>query len=108
MNLLPKDYTKQENLIADCLDFFGMRYEQQCEFGPYTTDFYIPDIKMVIEADGKYGHLYKKDVKRDHVLIIDHGVEYILHVRDSTKERIKNTLWLALNKLGEPENPEKM
>jgi len=104
MNLLPKDYTAQENLIAECLDSFGMRYEQQYDFFPYSVDFYIPDINMVIEADGKYGHLSKRDVRRDLDLGNKHEIQYILHIRDFTKERIKETLWLGLNKLN-PLNP---
>ena len=103
MNLLPKDYTSQENIIASCLSDFGIRYEQQYDFFPYTVDFYIPDIKMVVEADGKYGHLSKRDVKRDWDLVNKHAVEYILHIRDFTKERVENTLWLGLNKLEKPD-----
>ena len=99
MNLPAKDYTKQENLIADCLASLGLRYEQQYEFFPYTADFYIPEINMVVEADGKYGHLRKRDVKRDFALVNKHEVSYILHIRDFTKEKIKETLWLGLNKL---------
>ena len=57
MNLPPRDYTDQENLIADCLSKFGMRYDQQVYYHPYIVDFYIPEIKMVVEADGVYGHL---------------------------------------------------
>jgi len=56
--ILPRDYTPQENLIAECLSEFGIRYDQQVDFSPYTADFHIPDLYMVIEADGKYGHLY--------------------------------------------------
>ena len=56
MNLPPRDYTDQENLIADCLSKFGMRYDQQVYYHPYIVDFYIPEIKMVVEADGVYGH----------------------------------------------------
>ena len=65
MNLLHKDYTLQENIIADCLSEFGLRYEEQYNFWPYTVDFYIPEIKWILEADGKYGHLQKRDKKRD-------------------------------------------
>ena len=103
MNLLPKDYTKQENIIAKCLDEFGLRYEQQSEFPPYTVDFYIPEILMVVEADGKYGHLAKRDVKRDAALGQRDNIEYILHVKDKTQERIKKTLWRALSKLEKPD-----
>lgn len=103
MTLLPKDYTKQENLIAEWLDVFGLRYDQQYEFPPYTADFYIPEINMVIEADGKYGHLSKRDVQRDYVLTDKYEVAYILHIRHFTKERIKQTLWQGLNKLKNPD-----
>jgi len=97
--MLPRDYTSQENLIAACLSDFGVRYDQQYDFSPYTVDFYISDLNMVIEADGKYGHLKKRDVKRDMDLVNHYEVGYILHVRDFTKERIKEILWLGLNKL---------
>ena len=100
MTLLPRDYTAQENLIADCLSEFGLRYEQQYEFWPYTADFYIPELKMVIEADGKYGHFKKRDVKRDMDLNRRQDIKYILHIRLVTKEKIKETLWQELNKLG--------
>ena len=104
MNLPPRDYTPQEQIIADCLNEFGIRFEQQYDFFPYTTDFYIPDVNMVIEADGKYGHLTKRDVKRDIDLCTKHEVSYILHIKDFTKEKIGKTLWLGLNKLSEEEN----
>ena len=99
MTILPKDYTAQENIIAECLSELGLRYEQQADFPPYTPDFYIPEIKMIIEADGKYGHLRKRDVKRDIFLSEDEEVLYILHVRETTKEKIKEILWQGLNKL---------
>ena len=63
------------------------------------TGFYIPELKMIIEADGKYGHLRKRDVKRDIALSKHDEVEYILHVRHFTKAKIKETLWQALDKL---------
>ena len=51
----------------------------------------------MIEADGVYGHLRKRDVKRDADLMRIFGIENILHVKDSTKEGVKNTLCQALN-----------
>ena len=98
-SIKPRDYTKQENIIADCLSEFGIRYEQQYSFYPYLVDFFIPDIRMVIEADGIYGHLRKRDVKRDIELGRNENVVYILHIRESTKEKIKETLWHGLNNL---------
>ena len=95
----PRDYTAQENIIAKCLSEFGIRYEQQYECYPYTVDFLIADIQMVIEADGVYGHLRKRDIKRDRELINTDGIEYVLHIQETTKEEIKKILWQGLNKL---------
>ena len=97
MRYLPKDYTKQEQLIADELSELGLRYDQQVEVYPYTVDFFVPELGLVIEADGVYGHLRKRDVKRDADLMRIFGIENILHVKDSTKEGVKNTLCQALN-----------
>ena len=96
MRYLPKDYTTQEQLIADELSELGLRYDQQVDVHPYTVDFFIPELGLVIEADGVYGHLRKRDVKRDADLMRIFGIENILHVKDSTKEGVENTLCQAL------------
>mgnify|MGYP003651962337 FL=1 len=107
MNLPPKDYTKQENIIADCLSEIGLRYVEQYDFFPYTVDFFVPELNMVIEADGVMGHLKKRDAKRDMFLSTHHEVEYVLHINETTKKRIKDTLWQGLNKLNpHPENQD--
>ena len=95
----PTDYTKQENIIAEYLSDFGMRYAQQYEFYPYTVDFFIEDVKMVIEADGVYGHLRKREMRRDKDLVDKYGIEHILHIKETTREEIKDILWQGLNKL---------
>ena len=107
MNLPPRDFTKQENLIADCLREFGLRYSEQHDFLPYTVDFFIPELNMIIEADGKYGHLQKRDTKRDLFIAREYGIDYLLHIRDFTKERIKDALWRGLNKLNHEVSPDK-
>ena len=99
MTLLPKDYTKQEDLIALALDDLGMRYDHQYVIRPYTLDFYLPEIKMCIEADGIYGHSRKRDVKRDLALLQTTTIEHILRVRHSKYIEIKETIWQALNNL---------
>ena len=63
--MLPRDYTKQEQLIAEELSECGLRYEQQVDVHPYTVDFFVSEIGLIIEADGIYGHLRKRDTKRD-------------------------------------------
>ena len=99
MNLPPRDYTEQEQIIARCLDEFGLRYEQQAYYHPYIIDFYIPEIKMAVEADGVYGHLSKRDRKRDKDLLSLEDIEYIIHIKETTLEKIKAKLWLELTKL---------
>ena len=99
MNLPPRDYTEQEQIIARCLDGFGLRYEQQAYYHPYIIDFYIPEIKMAVEADGVYGHLSKRDRKRDKDLLSLEDIEYIIHIKETTLEKIRESLWQELTKL---------
>ena len=94
MNLPPKDYTKQEQLIAAELARLGLRYDQQVEVYPYTVDFFIPELGMVIEADGIYGHLSSQDKRRDERLlyIYNDDVHTVIHCRATTKKKIKDFL----------------
>lgn len=98
MNLPPKDYTKQENIIAQILDEFGLRYEQQYPLSKYILDFYIPEIKMCIEADGIYGHFKRRDVERDTKLMEYPIIKSILRIDGTIYPEIKETIWQALNK----------
>ena len=99
MNLPPRDFTKQENIIAECLSDLGLRYTEQYDLYPYTVDFYIPELNMVVEADGTYGHLKKRDLKRDVNLYKYDEVEYILHIKENTAKDIKEFLCRALSNL---------
>ena len=101
--MLPRDYTDQENIIAEYLSEWGIRYETQAPFPPYTVDFYIPELSMVIEADGVYGHLGKRDRIRDRNLIQTGDILIVLHCKETTKGKIKEFLWRELNKLAKPQ-----
>ena len=61
-------------------------------------DFYLPEIDVVVEADGPFGHLAKRDALRDGKLK-DMGIEDIWHFRENTMETIKERLCLELNRL---------
>ena len=87
-----RDYTKQENLIADCLSDLGFRYEEQAAFLSYTVDFWIPELQLVIEADGVYGHLKKRDEYRDSQLLNKTPIEKVVHIKENTKNKIKEKL----------------
>ena len=99
MRFLPRDFTAQEGLIADALSELGLRYDEQVPIYPYTVDFYVPELGLIIEADGVYGHLKKRDVKRDGDLMRLYGMDNILHIRANTKEGVKETLCQALKNL---------
>tara|TARA_R110002020_G_scaffold403703_1_gene613816 strand:- start:317 stop:670 length:354 start_codon:yes stop_codon:yes gene_type:complete len=99
--MLPRDYTRQENIIAEVLSDLGLRYDTQVHISKYVADFFVPELGMIIEADGVYGHLKKRDVKRDADLMRIYGVKNILHIRENSKTGVTDTLWQALNKLEE-------
>ena len=100
--MLPRDHTSQENIIEGYLSEWGLRYEMQASFPPYTVDFLIPELNMVIEADGVYGHLRTKDRIRDRKLIESGEILIVLHCKETTKSKIKDFLWRELNKLEKP------
>ena len=99
MRYLPKDYTRQEQLIADELSELGLRYDQQVPINQYTADFFVPELGLVIEADGVYGHLRKRDAFRDSEIMRVFGIENVLHIRENTKEGVRETLCQALENL---------
>jgi|TARA_R110000824_G_scaffold98088_1_gene234115 very-short-patch-repair endonuclease len=99
--VLPRDYTKQELVIAEVLSDLGLRYDTQVHVSKYVADFFVPELGMIIEADGIYGHLKKRDIKRDADLMRIYGIKNILHIKDNSKTGVTDTLWQALNKLEE-------
>lgn len=96
MNILPKDFTAQEKLVAEALDELGIRYAQQAEFGNYTVDFFS-DSGIVFEADGVHGHFKKADEKRDDELLKNNEILDVVHITSVTKskilEELKEYLW---------------
>ena len=103
MNLPPKDFTPQEQQIAKCLEEFGLRYNPQHYFLNYTVDFWIPELNMIIEADGVYGHYKSRDIKRDMDLMQLSAVEYIVHIEETTYAEVNERIWQVLLKLEEGE-----
>jgi len=99
VNLRPKDHTEQERHIQHLLDESGLRYDTQYSFINYIVDFWIAELGLVIEADGVYGHLKKRDTKRDMELMQIAQIKNVLHIKETKKEEIKEVLWQALNNL---------
>ena len=99
--LLPKDYTHQEKKIANCLSNLGLRYTEQFNILKYTVDFWVPELSMVIEADGQMGHLRKADAKRDAELLSgqDPEVSQVVHISATDVHAIMEELCQVLDKL---------
>tara|TARA_Y100000004_G_scaffold39393_1_gene42411 strand:+ start:917 stop:1123 length:207 start_codon:yes stop_codon:yes gene_type:complete len=63
--------------------------------GNYTVDFLITEMNVIIEADGPFGHLAKRDAQRDADLI-EMGFEEVWHLAEKTYKDIKERLWQEL------------
>ena len=61
----------------------GLLYEYQVRIGQYTIDFFLPELDVIIEADGVFGHLNKRDRKRDADLG-DMGYPLVWHLKEQT------------------------
>ena len=92
-----KDFTPQEKLVAEVLTELDIRFIQQYSLGPYLLDFFLEG-KIVCEADGN-SHWQKKDRKRDEKLK-ELGVNAIIHIVATTKNKIREELLSALECLG--------
>ena len=99
MNSPHSDYTKQEQVVASVLDELGLRYSQQEFFIKYSVDFWVPEIQMVIEADGLYGHFGKREKKRNDDLYSHPEIEHVLHIKETSKKQIKEIICEALEKI---------
>lgn len=88
----PKDYTNQEKLCAKILTSMGLRYQEQMEFGRFTVDFYLPEIDVVVEVDGPYGHVRKADRERDAILEEDSKIWKVLHVKSTTQAKMEEEI----------------
>jgi very-short-patch-repair endonuclease len=57
--------TDIEEAAAKALDKLGERYQEQVPMGSFIVDFYLPDKKTVVEADGVYWHSTEEARDRD-------------------------------------------
>lgn len=48
--------TTPERLIRESLERIGVSFEAQAPLGPYTVDFLVPSLDLVIQADGDFWH----------------------------------------------------
>ena len=60
-----------------------MLYQYQMDIGQYTVDFYLPELEVIVEADGVFGHLKKRDKQRDSMLATM-GYQKVWHLKETT------------------------
>jgi very-short-patch-repair endonuclease len=98
-----KDFTPQEELAADILTEYGIRFVQQWSvpYTNYVADFYIPELHMVLECDGAIGHLRKADAERTEVILRKAvgEVKQVSRVDAVTKSKLKEQIWQVLTVL---------
>lgn len=61
-----------EEAVKECLDRVGVKYRQQEPIGPFRADFFLPEVNVVLECDGKAFHDGVYDGKRD-AYMREHG-----------------------------------
>lgn len=69
---IQKGATSIEIAVEQVLIALNEPYKSQKQMGPYITDFYLPQYKLILECDGDYWHslpnVVEKDKKKDHWL----------------------------------------
>lgn len=83
---LRKSQTKQEEILWRNIRNrkLGVKFKRQYSIGGYVLDFYCPEIKLVIELDGK------QHFEKENFLYDKERTEY-LEVLDCKVLRFKNT-----------------
>ena len=59
------------------------------DIGQYTVAFYLPELEVIVEADGVFGHLKKRDKQRDSMLAAM-GYQKVWHLKETTISGLRN------------------
>lgn len=81
--------TEIEQIVASKLDELEISFIEQRSIGPWCVDFYISDLRLVIEADGVYWHGLDEVKKRDerkNTWLRKHGYEVLRLNGDTIRE----------------------
>ncbi len=54
-----------EKAVREAIQQIGWEFEQEKQIGRYSVDFYIPNLRLVIEADGEYWHKLRRVKEQD-------------------------------------------
>lgn len=100
----------QEVMVAIQLEKQGIEYETQKEINGKKVDFFMPDLKIILEIDGELYHKDKeKEFMRDRAIMSKIGEEYeIVHIDSECVPRQTWNLKEALPFIVESRNENKM
>ena len=59
------------------------------DVGHYIVDFYLPELQVIVEADGVFGHLKKRDKQRD-LNLAAMGYQEVWHLKETTISGLRN------------------
>lgn len=80
-----------ERLVREELERQGIEFEQEKPMGRFVIDFYLPQQKIAIEADGNYWHSFKKakeTAKRKNKCLDSRGIKVFRFKEDQIKQDV--------------------
>lgn len=98
--------SKQEAMIAIQLERNGVIYETQRNIGGYKVDFFIPQLRIILEIDGALYHTNENDTfLRDRKIMSCLGEKWeIVHLEDCMVPEYTWNLYLTLPMIVEQRN----
>ena len=79
----PRPCTNLERALHGLLTSAGMRHSLQRRFGRYVVDAYVPNRKLVFEADGSFWHQDKqREARRDAYLLARSEIVAVVHLTE--------------------------
>lgn len=103
---MPTSRTSIEKWVSSALTEAGKTFVEQFRVGSRKIDFYLPEDKLFIEADGEWWHQDKEaELRRDIEILTkypDHKITHILFPIDASKPLVRQTRdLLSLNHEGQ-------
>jgi very-short-patch-repair endonuclease len=98
-----------ERVVRESLERLGVSYQQEYRVGRrYSVDFFLPEMRVALEADGDYWHAQRKehDDRRDRWLMKFRGIKTI-RIKASEVYRCREIDRMIEAKLAGPE-PQKV
>lgn len=98
INKIDRFSSSQEVMVAIQLEHQNIKYESQKEINGKKVDFYLPELKIILEIDGELYHTdTDKEFLRDRTIMYGVGEDYeIVHIETESVPRYTRNLKEAL------------